>query len=177
LSRAELTSFSHVVLILVGRNGAGPHDLARMARQGRIYGDFAGSQWYAEPTRLAKLGYLSARKEPGKTRERTHYELTPKGREALEIWIRQPTPFSRIQLEPAWRLLAADLVGEEAVLASLEGLRTEIADLTARLDEMDEAAVNVPHRERYLRLNHRLGRKIVQAHAEWLDEVERELGR
>jgi hypothetical protein len=35
-----------------------------MARQGRIYGDFAESQWYAEPKRLARLGYLEARKEP-----------------------------------------------------------------------------------------------------------------
>jgi PadR family transcriptional regulator, regulatory protein AphA len=172
-----LTSFSHVVLILVGRDGAGPHDLARMARRGRIYGEFADSQWYAEPKRLERLGYLSARKEPGRTRQRTHYELTPKGREALDAWIAEPTPFSRIQLEPAWRLLAADLVGDAAVLASLHGLRAEIADLTERLDEADAAAADVPHRERYLRLNHRLGRKIVQAHAEWLDEVERELGR
>ena len=43
---------------LVGEDGAGPHDLVRMARQGRIYAEFADSQWYAEPKRLEKLGYL-----------------------------------------------------------------------------------------------------------------------
>jgi DNA-binding PadR family transcriptional regulator len=177
LSSTDLTSFSHIVLVLVGEAGAGPHDLVRMARRGRIYGDFADSQWYAEPKRLEGLGYLSSRKAPGKTRPRTHYELTDRGRQALNEWAREPTPFSRIQLEPAWRLLAADLVGDAAVLEGLRGLRAEIDDLLERLDEADATASDVPHRERYLRLNHRLGRKIVQAHSEWLDEVERELGR
>ena len=42
--------------------------------------DWAGeSQYYVEPKRLAKLGYLETRKEPGKTRERTIYTLTEKG--------------------------------------------------------------------------------------------------
>ncbi len=164
------------MLILVGRDGAGPHDLMRMARRGRIYGEFADSQWYSEPKRLERLGYLTSRKEPGKTRPRTHYDLTDAGRAAIAEWAREPTPFSRIQLEPAWRLLAADLVGDEAVLQSLQGLRAQIADLFEQMDEADAAAASVPHRQRYLRLNHRLGRRIVQAHLDWLDEVERELG-
>jgi hypothetical protein len=39
-------------------------------------------------------------------------------------------------------------------------------------DAVDAGAV--PHREKYLLLNHRLARRLVEAHAEWLDEVERE---
>jgi DNA-binding PadR family transcriptional regulator len=146
-----------------------------MARQGRIYSDFAESQWYAEPKRLERLGYLASRKEPGRTRERTHYTLTDKGRAALREWMNEPARFSRIQMEPAWRLLAADLVGEKAVLQSLGALRDEIADLSARLDVAEAMAHAIPHRERYLLLNHRLSRRIVQAHADWLEEVEREL--
>ena len=54
-----------------------------MVRRGRML-DWAGeSQYYVEPKRLARLGYLEARKEPGKTRERTVYTLTDKGLEAL----------------------------------------------------------------------------------------------
>jgi PadR family transcriptional regulator AphA len=175
LSRPELTAFSHAVLTLVGQGGATPHDLARIARQGRIYADFAESQWYAEPKRLARLGYLRARKEPGKTRERTRYTLTSKGKRALLAWMDEPIRFSRIQLEPAWRLLAADIVGEEAAKRGVQGLRAEIADLHARLDVAEAAAATLPHRKKYLLLNHRLARKIVDAHAEWLDAVEREL--
>lgn len=176
MSRNGLSLFSYVVLVLVGRGGAGPHDLVRMARQGRVYGEWAESQWYAEPKRLEKLGYLDSQKEPGRTRERTHYTLTSRGTDALREWMGEPSGFSRIQLEPALRLLAADLVGERAVLASLRGLRGEIDDLYARLETADEVAPTIPHRAKYLRLNHRLARKLVDAHAEWLDEVERELG-
>lgn len=175
MSSDGLSLFSYVVLLLVGRGGAGPHDLVRMARQGRVYGEWAESQWYAEPKRLERLGYLSSSKEPGRTRSRTHYMLTDEGVAALRAWMSEPSAFSRLQLEPTWRLLAADLVGERAALASLSGLRAEIDDLRARLDTADEVAATIPHREKYLRLNHRLARKIVDAHAEWLDEVEREL--
>jgi DNA-binding PadR family transcriptional regulator len=146
-----------------------------MARQGRIYADFAESQWYAEPKRLERLGYLSARKEPGRTRERTHYSLTAKGVEALWSWTATSARFSRIFLEPAIRLLAADIVGEGRTLASLRNLRDEIADLRARLDVAEAIAPTIPHREKYLLLNHRLARRIVDAHAAWLDEVEAEL--
>ena len=41
------------------RGGAGPHDLVRMVRQGRVYESAAESQYYAEPKRLELLGYLS----------------------------------------------------------------------------------------------------------------------
>src|SRR5438034_1369935 len=76
MSRPELSLFSYEVMGLVGRGGAGPHDLLRMARRGRLL-DWAGeSQYYVEPKRLAGLGYLEARQEPGRTRPRTVYSLT-----------------------------------------------------------------------------------------------------
>jgi PadR family transcriptional regulator, regulatory protein AphA len=167
---------SYAVLTLVGSGGAGPHDLVRMARTGRIYWDAADSQWYAEPKRLERLGLLSARKQPGRTRPRTHYTLTPKGREALAAWMDEPARFPRIQNEPVVRLLAADLVGEDAVLDSLRALRGEIAELAAQLDAAEIAATTVPSRTEYLLLNHRLSRRVLQAHLEWLDDVERKLG-
>jgi len=176
MSRNQLTPFSYVVMTLVGQGGAGPHDLVRMARSGRIYWDAAESQWYAEPKRLERLGYLSARKEPGQTRPRTHYMLTDSGRAALAQWMEEPARFPRMQHEAITRLLAADIVGEEAVLESLQGLRDEIADIAARLDAAEAIAKTIPSREDYLLLNHRLARRIVRAHTEWLTEVEQELG-
>jgi DNA-binding PadR family transcriptional regulator len=175
VSRRELTAFSYRVLALVGRGGAGAHDLVRMAHRGRIYAYDAPSQYYAEPKRLERLGYLSARKEPGKTRERTHYTLTEKGLAALREWAARPTPFPRMDHEGITRVLAADLVGEGPVRQSISALRVEIAELAARLDDAEAVAETLPHRRKYLRLNLRLARRLLEAHLEWVDDVEREL--
>src|SRR3954452_2783713 len=112
LSRPELSLFSYEVMGLVGRGGAGPHDLLQMARRGRLL-DWAGeSQYYVEPKRLAKLGYLEARSEPGRTRARTVYALTDQGLEALKEFAETPVGMTPVKSEALLRLLIADLVGE-----------------------------------------------------------------
>jgi len=175
LSSDRLTSVSYAVLVLVGQGGAGPHDLVRMMRQGRIYESAAESQYYAEPKRLERLGYLKASKLPGRTRERTHYELTEKGLEALREWIGGRPEHPRLVTDPILRLLAADLVGEAPASKSLMQMREDIADLRSRLDAADEAAHTLPHREKYLLLNHRLAGRVLDAYEQWLDEIELEL--
>ena len=175
MSRAELSLFSYEVLGLIGRNGAGPHDLRRMLRQGKFL-DWAGeSQYYAEPKRLARLGYLKARKEPGRTTERTVYELTDKGLDALCAWARTPLTFTPLKHEAMVRVLVADLVGEGPVRESMAGLRDDIADLTGRLEEAEASAQSLPHRRKYLLLNTRFLRRLFELHLEWIDEVENAL--
>src|SRR5215213_7771738 len=125
----ELTLFSYEIMGLVGREGAGPHDLLQMARRGRLL-DWAGeSQYYVEPKRLAKLGYLEARSEPGRTRPRTVYALTEQGLEALREFARTPLRVTPLKSEPLLRLLIADLVGEDVTRESLQTLRADLADL------------------------------------------------
>jgi PadR family transcriptional regulator AphA len=179
MSGNELTGLSYVVLNLIGRNGAGPHDLVRMARAGqRLYWAGAESKIYAEPKRLEERGYLASEKQPGKTRERTHYTLTEKGLAALRDWLAQPCPFPRIQSEAAIRIQASDLAEDPGdVVESLRALREEIAELETILDEAEIRHRAVPHRERQLKLLRSLGRRVLRAHLEWIDEVERELGR
>jgi DNA-binding PadR family transcriptional regulator len=175
MSSDRLTPLSYAVLVLVGRAGAGPHDLVRMARQGRVYWSAAESQFYAEPKRLERLGLLSSSKLPGRTRERTHYRLTSAGEAALREWAETPVGFPRLQHEAVLRVLAVDLVGREAVLLSLQSLRDELDAMDARLDTADEIASSIPHRETALRLNHRLARALVEAHRTWLADLDREL--
>jgi DNA-binding PadR family transcriptional regulator len=175
LSSDELTLFSYELLGLVGRGGASAHDLRQMERKGRIV-DWAGeSQYYVEPKRLARLGYLEARKEPGKTRERTVYTLTPKGEDALREWGRTPLRFTPLKTEVAPRLLAADIIGDEATRESFATLREDLADLRGRIDEMTAAAPTLPHRTKYLMIAARFFGRIVDVYEELVDEVEREL--
>jgi PadR family transcriptional regulator, regulatory protein AphA len=175
---SDLRPISYVVLALVGRGGAGPHDLVRMARGGqRLYYAGAASKIYDQPKRLERLGYLRSEKRPGKTRERTFYTLTDKGLAALREWLARPSSFPRIQSDSVARVLASDLAeDEQVVVESLQELRKEIAELAAGLDEDERRALTIPHRERQLRLVRSLGRRLLQAHLEWLDEIERELG-
>ena len=175
LSRNELSLFSYEILGLVGRTGAGAHDLLRMARDGRLLAWAGESQYYVEPKRLAALGYLEARREPGKTRERTVYALTDKGLEALRAYARTPVRFTPLKSEPLLRLLIADLVGETATRESIATLRDDIADLNARIDESEARAEALPHRRKYLLLVLGHLRRLLELHLELVDEVEREL--
>jgi DNA-binding PadR family transcriptional regulator len=175
MSRDELSLFSYEILGLVGHHGAGPHDLLRMARRGRIL-DWAGeSQYYVEPKRLAGLGYLEARKEPGKTRERTVYTITGKGMEALREYAHTPVCFTPVKSDPLLRLLIADLVGEPVTRKSIATLREDIADLQARIAENEAAAESLPHRRKYLLLVSNHLRRVLDLHLQLVDEVEREL--
>jgi PadR family transcriptional regulator, regulatory protein AphA len=172
MSSTELSLFSYEILGLVGRGGAGAHDLLRMAQRGRIL-DWAGeSQYYVEPKRLAKLGYLEARREPGKTRERTVYTLTEKGLQALHEYAKTPVRFTPLKSDPLLRLLLCDLVGEPITRASLATLREDIADLMERLEDGEATAQSLPHRTKYLLLVNEFLRRYLDLHLELVDQVE-----
>jgi DNA-binding PadR family transcriptional regulator len=176
VTAGELSLFSYEILGLVGRGGAGPHDLLRLARRGRMFAWAGESQYYTEPKRLAGLGYLSARKEPGQTRERTVYALTDKGLAALQEYARTPVTFTPLKSDALLRLLICDLVGEDVTSRSMATLRDDIADIEARLDDAERAARQLPHREKYLLLVSGFMRRLLDLHRELIDEVEHELG-
>lgn len=172
MASTELSLFSYEILGLVGREGAGPHDLLRLAKRGRMFAWAGESQYYTEPKRLAKLGYLSSRKEPGKTRERTVYALADKGLEALQEYARTPVGFTPLKSDALLRLLVCDLVGEEVTRASMAALRDDIADIEARLEEAERSAHDLPHREKYLLIVLGFMRRYLELHEELVAQVE-----
>jgi DNA-binding PadR family transcriptional regulator len=175
MAKEELSLFSYEILGLVGRDGISPHDLRMMVKRGRIL-DWAGeSQYYVEPKRLAKLGYLAARKEPGRTRERTVYSLTDKGLQALRDYARTPVRFQPVKSEVLLRLLICDLVGEEVTKRSVGTLRDDIADLQARLRETTERADSLPHRRKYLLLINGFLERLLDLHLDLVSRIERQL--
>jgi len=176
MSRAgRLTPFSYVILALVGREGAGPHDIVRMMREGAMFWTTSESHYYAEPRRLAELGFLQARTGPGRTRPRTHYELTDAGREALTAWLAEPAAMPRVQNESMIKLLAADFSDDATIAASLAGVRAGLERAYQELEGMERRALEIPHRTRYLRMIDDYARRSLDAQREWLDAVEEEL--
>jgi hypothetical protein len=150
------------------------NDLLRLARRGRMLAWAGESQYYTEPKRHAKLGYLSARKEPGKTRRRTVNTHTDKGLGALRAYARTAVAFTPLKSEPLLRLLICDLVGEDITRQSMAALRDDIADIQLRLDDSDHSAKQLPHREKYLLLVTGFLRQLLE-HLDLIDQVEREL--
>jgi hypothetical protein len=71
------------------------------------------------------------------------------------------------------RAQPARLLGDDS---STLALARELDELDGLLGTADEVAQTLPHRETYLRINHRLARRLVAAHREWLGAIERELG-
>jgi DNA-binding PadR family transcriptional regulator len=171
----DLTLFSYEVLGLVGNGGAGAHDLLRMARRGRLLAWAGESQYYTEPKRLAQLGYLEARKEPGRTRERTVYTLTDKARRALDAYAATPAVVLPIKSDALLRLLLCDLVGEAVTRESLAALREDVAALEQRVADSEQAASALPHRARYLLIVTLFLRDYLELHLELVERVEREL--
>jgi DNA-binding PadR family transcriptional regulator len=172
----QLRPLSYVVLALVGEGGASAHDLAQMVRQGApLYWDGATSKVYAEPKRLAGLGYLDATLAPGRTNPRTVYTITPAGRTALRQHLAEPATFPRIKNDAHLRLLAGDIIDDATIVESFRAMRPELDRLDELLDQMNARAANVPHRTHYLRLNHAYARSLVALHREWIADVERAL--
>ena len=173
----DLNNISFVTLALIGDGGASPQDLVEMNRSGgRIYYSVAASRLYAEPKRLEQLGYVASEKRPGKTRERSFYTLTLKGREALRAWVLEPPSLPRIQNEAVPKLMAGDIVGDdEQLLATLLTLRTQLDEQKETLEAARIRLEALPHRRTYLLLIHELGERLVQTQRDWLDAVEKEL--
>ena len=147
-------------------------------RGGDIYYAVAPSRLYAEPKRLEQLGYVRSETRPGKTRERRFYTLTAKGREALRSWVAEPPALPRIQNEAVPKLISGDVLADDAeLLAALLTLRQKLDEQQAKLDQGRAALETLPHRKKYLLLVHELGGRVIDAQREWLDDVERELGR
>jgi DNA-binding PadR family transcriptional regulator len=174
---SELSPISYTVMSLVGRNGASGPELVEMATGGgALFWTGAASHVLRVARRLAGDGYLRTRTEPAKTRPRTVYELAPKGRRAFRAWLAEPSTYPRIQHEAAVRLFASDLGDIEAVLRSLRALREDLPRLEALCDMFEERAQAIPHRTRTTVVELSLARRLIQAHRDWLDEVEREFG-
>jgi len=146
----RLNGTSYVVLGLVRYLGtATPYDLKRfMAMSTENFWPVPHTTCYEEPPRLAKAGYLSEEQEQG-GRRRKRYQLTDKGRVALEAWVSDPAARPmQVHDEAVLKVfLGADPIAvfaprrewHEAKLRELEGY---LETITAVLAAPPDAAVD-----------------------------------
>ena len=138
----RLTPTSYIVLGLLEIAGEStPYDLKQMVAisLGNFW-SLQHAQLYTEPERLTAAGLLSERREES-GRRRKHYRVTERGREALRVWLAEPTreltELRDLALLKVFfgsdpqAMAAAQLPAHEAKLAGYEELRESAADAGA----------------------------------------------
>jgi PadR family transcriptional regulator, regulatory protein AphA len=133
----ELTTTSYIVLGLLSFAGeASPYDLKQMvaASVGHFW-SLPHSQLYAEPTRLARAGYVTEQQEPD-GRRRKLYALTEPGRDAFDDWLGTLAPELYMLRDLALlKLFFGADVGELAKI-QLETHRERLAEYEALHEQM-----------------------------------------
>jgi PadR family transcriptional regulator, regulatory protein AphA len=139
MSNPRLSETSYIVLGLIEKIGpATPYDLKRMAQISTFnFWAVPHTQLYTECGRLADEGLLSERREQSGRRRRI-YSLTKRGREALALWLTEPTEDLEEVRDPATlklffggdpaKLAAAQLAAHRHKLRTYEQLCTEATD-------------------------------------------------
>jgi PadR family transcriptional regulator, regulatory protein AphA len=133
----ELTTTSYIVLGLLSfADEATPYDLKQMvsATVGHFW-SLPHSQLYAEPTRLARAGYVTEQQEPG-GRRRKLYTLTEPGREAFDDWLGTLAPELYMLRDLALLKLFFGANVQELAKIQLETHRTRLAEYEALHQQM-----------------------------------------
>ena len=141
----RLTPTSYIVLGLLEFAGeCTPYGLKQLvsASVGNFW-TLHHAQLYTEPERLAKGGYVTEKRERGGRRRRL-YEITAKGRSALDDWRSEPTGSLGELREPA--LLKLFFGADPAAIANaqLPAHRAKLAEYEAIREGMPEIVPEGP---------------------------------
>jgi hypothetical protein len=88
--------------------------------------------------------------------------------------VRTPVGFTPFKSDALIRILATDLVGEEAVSEGFAALRADLEDMQARVRETRERAKALPHREKYLNLGLHFVEGLIGLYEELVEQVEQD---
>jgi len=100
---------------------------------------------------------------------RKTYSLTEKGRQELDQWIHEPAVSSPSLKAFVMRLILADNMPRDNLVAQLQGRRDMVAEQNATLLETAHTLRQEPNPERRLALDY--GMAIAAAELDWLDSV------
>lgn len=128
--RSRLTTSSYAVLGLLQIQPWTGYELTRQAtRSLRFAWPKSERLLYAEPKKLVAHGLATAHDEPVGRRSRTVYTITHEGRAALSAWMTTAPQPPVLEAEALLRLLFAENGTTDDVVAALDALATDAADL------------------------------------------------
>jgi DNA-binding PadR family transcriptional regulator len=173
---SELPAGDHIFLAFLLWGPASAYDIKKtMTISVSNFWSAAHSQVYQQATRLLREGYIKEREAPGGRRKRI-LSLTPKGRRAVNEWLRSPSSYPELRDEALAKLFFAAHGDVSKMRAMLLDQRDHHVSQLAEYEgirKMLELADNpeVPFELMTLRL----GIAVEQTYLTWLDNVLKEL--
>jgi DNA-binding PadR family transcriptional regulator len=143
-----------------------------MASSISFFWSAAHSQVYQQAARLLRDGYIGEEAILGRRRRRL-LALTPKGREALNAWLRAPSPLVQAYDQSLVKLFFGSEVDRRDLVDMLVDQRRQHADLLAQYEAILgvlESVDTTPHPP-YQLMTTRLGVRVERTWLEWLDET------
>src|SRR3954464_3527008 len=113
----NLTSTSHVLLAFINTRPYSAYELVtQLSNTLRYVWPKAERNVYYELRNLAERGLAEAKTETLGKRQRTTYEITPSGRDALERWFAAPPEGLLVEFEALVRVFFADATSKEQLI-------------------------------------------------------------
>lgn len=130
-----LTTTSYALLAQLAQRPWAAYELAvGQERHFRFCWPRAARALYNELRRLDALGLATAQTTFVGRRSRTVYSLTAAGRDALRTWLDTSVSPLALEFEGLLRVLSAPLGTREELLATLDRIRADVAEMTAHND-------------------------------------------
>jgi DNA-binding PadR family transcriptional regulator len=130
VARSRLSTAGFAILGLLAVRPFSAYELTQQIHRGLRYMLPASERnLYAEPKRLAAAGLVRMRREQVGRRNRTIYEITPAGREALRRQLATPPAPPQLEFEALQRLVFADQGSKQDLLAALDTTSEQVEQL------------------------------------------------
>ncbi len=173
---SEPAAGDHIFLAFLLWGPASAYDIKKtMAISVSYFWSAAHSQVYQQANRLLRDGYIKEKEAPGGRRKRI-LSLTPRGRKAVNDWLRSPASFPELRDEALAKVFFAahgDIGTMRAMLLDQRDHHVSQLAEYQGIRKLLELADNpeVP----YELMTLRLGIAVEQTYLTWLDEVLSEL--
>lgn len=138
----ELTATAGVILGMVHQGHRTGYEIkSAVDRSIRFFWAASYGQIYPELKRLEQAGLLESAADPAGGRQRTVYELTPAGEQALEEWLARKEHLAfELRSDGLLKLFFADFMPPATLVEHLRSMRAQHEAVLARLRAVEPAA-------------------------------------
>lgn len=176
----KLSTTSYAVLGLLALRPWSTYELAQQVSKSlSSWWPRTERQLYEQPKILVDHGLATATTEMVGRRPRTVYDITPDGREALRVWLDEPSSVYAWEWDAILRVFFADQGSKEQLLTTLRNtaatLRADQAEGLEGLEEVSQPGYRYADRAHLFALMLKLEMGVCAAIDQWFEWAEQEV--